>query len=223
MPQPSQATAQASFRVTANFALQHLKAAALFRDHVVRIETQILRQGLSQFPDELRSYGSACIMSSAAALEALINELFITPEGELRARMPDFENEFWKPYVGVECKPILGKYQHALALLNKPKLNENISPYQDAKGLIELRNMLVHFKPTWDPDRKRRIDITKLLEGRFALSPFLGSGSDLFSMRCMSAGCTQWAVGTVKSYVSEFGSKSQLDPNKLGAFASVGA
>jgi len=162
-------------------------------------------------------------MSSAAALEALINELFITPEGELRAHMPDFENEFWKPKVGVESKSILEKYQYALLLLNKPKLNKYISPYQEAEGLIELRNMLVHFKPTWDPDRKRRIDLSKLLEGRFALSPFLGSGSDLFSMRCMSAGCMQWAVGTVKDFVREFGSQSQLDPNKLGAFTRVGA
>jgi hypothetical protein len=231
-PQSGQATVQATFRVVANFGLQHLKAAALFRNHVVRIETQNLDQGLGQFLDELRSYGSACILSSVAALEALINELSITPEGKLRELMPDFEKAFMaykkeqkkakKRDGGVYWVDILEKYQYALTVLSKPKLDETISPYVDALGLIELRNALVHYKPAWGPDRQRQIDLAELLEGLFELSPLLGSGSDLISMKCMSAGCMQWAVGTVRAFVSELDSQSQLDPDKLGAFASVG-
>ena len=55
-------------------------------------------------------------MSATASLEALINELFIAHGSKLRAQLKDFEVEFWGKR-GIERKPILDKYQHALAML----------------------------------------------------------------------------------------------------------
>lgn len=215
------ATMQVTGRVIANFAVQHLKAAALFRDQVARMETENMGRGFSAFFEDIRSYASACVMSSAAALEALINELFIAHNGKLRALLTDFETEFWGPS-GVEMKPILNKYQHALLMLNMPKLDERTSPFREAWGLVQLRNALVHYKPTWDPDRKRQVELAEVLAGRFELSPFPDSGADFVAMKCMSAGCARWAVGTVVAFVREFDSQAQLDAKKIGAFTSVG-
>lgn len=83
---------QMTGRVIANFALQHLKAAIMFRDHLIKLETDYAGQAFGSFFEEIRSYGSACIMSATASLEALINELFIAHNSPLRTQLPDFES-----------------------------------------------------------------------------------------------------------------------------------
>jgi len=143
---------EATGRVIANFAWQHLKAAATFRDHVIVIESTNSCKPFGPFFEDLRSYGSACIMSAAASLEALINEFFINPEGPLRRMMGNFESEFWDRG-GIEWKPPLDKYQVALRMLGLREFEELAPPFRDAWALIELRNALVHYKPTWDGQR----------------------------------------------------------------------
>lgn len=218
-------TMQAEGRVIANFAWKHLKAASLFRDHVLRIETDHMGLPLGAFFEDIRSYASACIMSSAASLEALINELFIAHEGNLRAQMSDFETEFWgsKGGKGIEGKRTLDKYQLALAMLNVSKFNPKASPYREASALVELRNALVHHKPTWDRARGREVELAEVLKGRFLVSPFPDEGADFVTMKCMSHGCARWAIETVVAFVSEFDARTQLDAKKMQAFLACGA
>jgi len=208
---------EATGRVIANFAWQHLKAAATFRDQVVALESQNASQPFGSFFEDVRSYGSACIMSAAASLEALVNELFITPEGPLRRKISDFESEFWGRG-GIEWKPPLEKYQVALEMLGQPKLDEHTPPYRDAWALIELRNALVHYKPTWDPDRQRKVELVEVLAGKYDLSPFPDKGADFVTMRSMSAGCMRWVIITVVNFMMEFHARSQLDEHKMSAF-----
>ena len=89
------ATMTGTATLISNFALQHMKAATIFRDHVSRLESENADKPFGQFFEEVRSYGSACIMSATASLEALINELFIDPNLPLRKMLVDFESEFW--------------------------------------------------------------------------------------------------------------------------------
>jgi len=209
-------------RVIANFALQHFRAAVTFRDQVATLEAQYARQPFGPFFDDVRSYGSACIMSAAAALEALINEFFITPEGPLRAQFGNFETEFWGDR-GIERKAPLRKYQNALEMLGIPKFNEHIGPYRDAWALFELRNALVHFKPTWDPDRRRRVELVDILRNQYELSPFPDSGADFVTMRSMSSSCMHWVVTTAITFMREFHARAQLDELKMSAFWRLAA
>ena len=156
-------------------------------------------------------------MSAAASLEALINELFIAHNSQLRSQLDDFEEKFWGKQ-GIERKPILEKYQLALRMLGSSLLDEHTSPYRDAWALIELRNALVHYKPTWDPDRQRKVELTEVLESRFPTSPFPEAGADFVSMKCMSAGCARWVVATTLSFMREFDRRANLDPNKMAGF-----
>ena len=208
---------EATGRVIANFAWQHLKAATTFRDHVIAIELQNTGRPFGSFFEDIRSYGSACIMSSAASIEALVNEFFITPDGPLRKQLKDFESEFWGRG-GIEWKPPLEKYQMALEMLGKQKLDEHIPPYKDAWALVELRNALVHYKPTWDPDRQRKVDLVEVLTGKYELSPYPDGGAEFVTMRSMSGGCMRWVVSTVLSFMKEFHARAQLDKHKMSAF-----
>lgn len=208
---------EATGRVIANFAWQHLKAATTFRDHVSRLEAEHAGQPFGEFFEEIRSYGSACIMSTAASLEALINELFIAHNSRLRTRLHDFESDFWGKR-GIERKGILDKYQLALEMLGQPRLDEHASPYRDAWALIELRNALVHYKPTWDPERKRRVGLADVLAHKFTPSSFLDAGADFVSMKCMSASCASWVIAAAVALINEFDSRTNLDESKMAAF-----
>jgi len=211
------ARVEATARVIANFAWQHMKAAATFRDHVSVIESANTAQPFGSFFEDIRSYGSGCIMSAAASLEALINEFFITSEGPLRKKMADFETEFWGRG-GIEWKPPLEKYQIALEMLGQPRLDEHALPFRDAWALFELRNALVHYKPTWDPDRQRKVEMVEVLFGKYDLSPFPDDGSDFVTMRSMSASCMRWVVSTAVNFLREFHARAKLDEHKLSAF-----
>jgi len=207
-------TLTASVRVIANFAVQHLSAACVFRNRCIQIEANLpaLDQNLA-FSD-LRSYASSTLMSCAAGLEALINELFIAHGGKLRNCLPDFEGTFWGPK-GIERKPPLDKFDVALQLLKLPPLQKTASLYRDAWCLIELRNALVHFKPTWDPVSRRRVELEQVLAGRYPLSPFGDPKSDFVTMRSMGAGCATWAVASTLSFLREFDRHANIDKDKM--------
>lgn len=214
-------TSTAHATVIANFAWQHMKAATTFRDHVIEIEQSNREKDFGAFFEDIRSYGSACILSASASVEALINELFIDPNKPLRQGMPNFESEFWDSKKAIERRPILQKYQIALKMLNQNIFDQQKSPYQDMWALLELRNALVHFKPSWDPDRQLKIDLSELLEGKFELSPFPDVGSDFVTMKCMSAGCMRWVIDTSLAFISDFDNRTSLDPTKMSLFLKL--
>jgi len=156
-------------------------------------------------------------MSAAASLEALINEFFITPEGPLRGQLKDFETRFWGRG-GIERKPPLEKYQLALEMLGQQRMDQQKQPFEDAWALIELRNALVHYKPTWDPDRQHKIELVDLLKNRFELSPFPDADSDFVTMRSMSGSGMQWVISTTAIFLKEFHARTKLDEHKMSAF-----
>jgi len=211
------ARVEATARVIANFAWQHMKAAATFRDQVAAIEAANIAQPFGSYFEDIRSYGSGCIMSAAASLEALINEFFITPEGPLRRKLPDFETQFWGRD-GIEWKPPLEKYQIALEMLGQVRLDKHSLPFRDAWALIELRNALVHYKPTWDPDRQRKVQMVEVLSGKYELSPFPDAGADFVTMRSMSADGMRWVVATALHFMREFQVRGGIDEHKMSAF-----
>ncbi|MDB4873342.1 MAG: uncharacterized protein JWL97_4346 [Gemmatimonadales bacterium] len=203
--------------VVSNFAWQHMKSATIFRREVRRLETEHLDEPLGPFWEEIRSYASSCIMAATASLEAFINEMFIAPNCGLRSQMPDFEVEFWGKN-GIEQEKILKKYQLALIKLNKEQFDKKSLLYQDATALIELRNALVHYKPTWDPDRRRKVELVELLKGRFEISPFSIDSADFVTFKCMGNGCATWAVATTFGIMREFSSRTSVDPDKMRGF-----
>jgi hypothetical protein len=203
-------------RIISTFAFQHLMAAALFARQARVIERQNLEMPFGAFFEDIRSYVSGAIMSSTAALEANINELFIAHGGPLRSTLSNFDAQFWGKK-GIEQKPILAKYQKAMRILGKKELREDSPFYEDAECLIGLRNSLVHFKPLWDPERKKQVDLVGKLKNKFALSSFCDGGADFITMKCMSHGCAAWAVLVSTAFVKEFSMVSGLQ-DSFGQF-----
>lgn len=211
-------------RVIATFAAQHLRAAALFRDHATQIETAHNGKPLGPFFEDIRSYVVACIMSSATSLETLISELFLDPQGQLRTKYQNFETDFWgkKQNDGIQGKGTINKFKEALTKLNLPSLDETTPTYKNANNLISLRHKLVHYKPTWDPYRQDKATLSNELRGKFSESPFVDSGADFISMKCMSANCASWAIQSVIDFVLEFQNRANFDNKKINGFVNAG-
>ena len=218
-------------RVISNFALTHFCAAKHFSAKTREIETANAGQPFGNFWQEISIYCASCVITAAACLEALINELFIAP-GKLQHVANDFDTFFWggeqierrclllkekKRIRGLEAKPALEKYREAVRLLGKRPLSKTDGQYEAAQALIGFRNYLIHFKPLWDEDR-RDDDLEERLRGRFDLSPFVVESPSFLEKKCMSAGCSAWAVQTVVDFVAYFGDRTGIDPQKLSAF-----
>jgi len=210
-------SASASARIIANFAWQHMMAATTFREQVHTLEIAHASDGFGSHFELIRAYASASLMSTASSLEALINEFFIDPNCKLRPMFADFDREFWARG-GIEMKPILMKYQEALKLLGLPLMDEASAIFQDAEALINLRNSLVHYKPTWDPDQPKKASLTSYLAGRYPISPFLTNRDDFVTMQSMSYGCCKWAIDTAFALIHEFDNAARLNDDKMKGF-----
>jgi hypothetical protein len=210
-------SASASATVIANFAWQHMMAATTFREHVRALEVTHASDGFGSHFELIRAYASASLMSTASSLEALINEFFIDPNCRLRPKFSHFDREFWARG-GLEMKPILTKYQEALKLLGLPQMDETSGVFQDADALINLRNSLVHYKPTWDPDQPKKASLTSYLSGRYPISPFLTACDNFVTMQSMSYGCCKWAIDTAFAFIHEFDNAARLNDDKMKGF-----
>lgn len=203
-------------RVISNFALTHFSAAIEFAEKTAEIEAAHTGQAFGNFWQEISIYWSAAIMSSVAALESLINELYLQTDSPLQNVDGDFDDFFWGRN-GLERKPILQKYQAALAQLGVEPFDQESEPYAAVETLIGLRNYIVHFKPLFDEER-RNADLEAQLVDRFQLSPFPDDGADFVTKKCVSGGCARWGVETSSSYIRAFADLSGLDNSKLSAF-----
>lgn len=122
--------------------------------------------------------------------------------------------EIWKL---IEKEPILEKYQIALVLNRKDKMDKGSEPYQSVVTLIKARNALVHFKPEWHDVQCVHEDISKRLKGKLELSPFIDDKAPVFPMQCMSHGFASWAIRSSLDFVKHWSDLSGL-PNRLSRF-----
>jgi len=228
--------------VIAHFALTHFNAAKHFAAEVQRRETENAGQPFGNFWEEISLYCASCVIMTGAALESLINEIFISPGSVHEAvteKYGDFDSFFWGDPTstgngweralallffwrrskkrGFERKGALEKYTRAAKLLRKTQVAKTSKEYQHAVALIGFRNYLIHFKPLWDKGRANT-DLEQDLAGLFALSPWSQATQPFIEQQCMSAGCARWAIETVANFVQEFGRKTAYDQAKLAPF-----
>lgn len=198
----------ASLSMRSNLSAWHIIAAANFARNAWQIETANSGKPFGDFYQEIASNVMAAVFFAVAALEANINELFKDSDKSIPEQNQELAEEIWNLFE--QKKSILEKYDLALLLKGKKRLDKSISVYQNAEGLIILRNELVHFKPEWSYEQKKHKRIENWLTGKFQLSPFLTSEATFFPKRIMSHGCAEWAVKTALEFRTHFSNVSGL-------------
>jgi hypothetical protein len=222
-PEPARAMAIANdptVLLRAYFSTYHLWAAEHFRDLAKSRETAL--QGQRTFDMSHRAYATNAVLSSVAYLEAVINELFqdaADGHGSYLQPLPkethDSLAELWNDIEkGMRSiVSILSKFQLALFCARKPKFEEGQRPYQDVKLLIDLRNALVHYKPTTlGGDTRHRLEAG--LQTKFPENSLMrGMGNPYLPDKCLGHGCADWAVRSVRTFADEFCLRLGIVPN----------
>lgn len=200
---------EASLRSRPNFSFQHMQEAIhlmkLSRD--CEVANTGKRFGDGDFFNHHRAYVVGTIMTSVASVEALANEFYLDATDNLLGSVLDNDSQALLAEIWTEVDRfyILKKFQIALSAIKKNKFDVSRNPYQDVSLLINLRNMLVHFKPEWDTDPKNSEKIAKKLRGKFELNPFYPQDDPIFfPFKCLSHGCAYWAVRSCLDFIFQF-------------------
>ena len=141
------------------------------------------------------------MLTTVASLEAYANELFFDRTTVFPGYSEELLNHLWEAY---EKKPMLDKFDFALLLMRKPKLNRGARPVQDVDDLVELRNALTHFKPEWENEAVRHKKLSDRLQSKIEGSSFLPQNELLLPRRWASHNCTAWAVKNALALAKEF-------------------
>lgn len=161
-----------------------------------------------------RSIVTSSLLSSACALESTINEWF-SYSNEVGGRSnirKDLLTRLWSLGIPRTASfQILQKYQVALAVLGKEEFDEGVEPFQSARLLIDLRNWLVHYEPTWEPVPEQEDKgpysphkLTKRLKGKFQANPLCAPHAPYWPYKCLGSGCAIWAAESAYAFMNEF-------------------
>ena len=157
------------------------------------------------------------VFMAVAFMESAVNEVFQdvvdghqSYVAELNAECQKEMRSFWEGEDNGDRKPILAKYQFALAAASAREFDKGDKPYQPADDLVVLRNALMHFKP----ESGNITDYSKLeerLRRKFATNRLMaGSGNPYFPDHCLGFGCTDWSHTVAKDFVDAFATRIGL-------------
>ena len=193
------------------FSDLHLNAA---------VETTLL---LARESSEQRSraFALSAIFLSVAFLEAKINELLEDvndssdsshslmapqerPLNEVRRLLAE------EPRIH-ERAPTLNKYQQTLDGCKRSKFNEEVDPYESTRLAIDVRNALIHYRPTWVSSNQPR-DLDRALKTKLQDSFFLNvtpknvSSNYIggFPHECVTHDYALWTIKACASFVDQF-------------------
>jgi len=215
----------------------HLFSAYLFAESAQEIE-QAGNTGEYQRLRH-RSLVIGSVMSSVAFLEAAINELYVVcadHPGDIHVMGHPQDERFgcigndiiqmlgalWQLEIFRRSANLLEKCQTALRLARREEFDKGANPYQDAKLAVDLRNLLVHFKPEvrqiamgagnrLPPDFFESTYRSKFEENPLLVKITVGGtpggplelDSPFFPERCLGSGCAQWAFRSMLAFTNE--------------------
>jgi hypothetical protein len=180
--------------------------------------------GELRFDIEHNGFVLSSIISSAAFLEAAVNEFFqdahdehgLKPDGYL-APLPGSATRamaaVWRGTVNGRRLKTLEKWQLLLILADREPLETGRAPFQDAKLLLELRNTIVHYHPESLPtDESHKLELG--LRGRFDPNALWDAGTGpWWPNHCLGHGCAKWAATSVVRFADHVCGELGLDPN----------
>ena len=235
----SQENKQYLIGIRSHLSTQYLFSAWSFTKHAKSIEDKYTsEEDLKTFFLDHRSSVLGCIIITVTFLEAYINEFFSDISANMLFDYPNISKEcaeklslLWEHGIPRTAKySILEKYEFALGKLSGKEFNKGISPYQDVKMLIKLRNSLIHFESEWvynDPNKFGKKDLEheleKSLKGKFQLNPITGSANPFFPDKCLGFGICRWGLSSSIKFVLDFWKLSNITPQSKDSIAKVNA
>lgn len=183
--------------ITFNFASQHMASAITFAKQAGKIESDNIAERQKTFFTEIRTYVSSAVILSVCALEANINEHFMSNDGILKDYKPDDRLSIFE---AIDTPNVKAKYQRRLILNKKQPLQFDKEPFQSFQYLIKFRNALVHYKPETSKELKASRQLEKNLRYKFTTNPYFNQSDPFLGYQSMSYSCAKWAVNTALNF-----------------------
>jgi hypothetical protein len=177
----------------------------------------------SPFEIEHRANVLGAITMSVGFLEAMVNEVFadaadhhgIQKDGTL-APLSERTRELmgtWWDLTGEGWERLLQKCQLLLLFADQPRLSTNAQPYQDAALLLNLRNVIVHYRPQTVSAADAPHRLAKRLRHRFPDNPLTFPSVAWWPDHALGAGCAAWACKTARALADEVTSRLGISAN----------
>lgn len=186
-------------------------------------EIEGIRSIGSPFEIEHRANVLGAITMSVSFLEAMVNEVFadaadhhgIQKDGAL-APLSERTRELmgtWWGLTGEGWERLLQKCQLLLLFAGQPRLAANVQPYQDAVLLLDLRNVIVHYRPETVSVSDAPHRLAKRLRGKFPDNPLTYPSVAWWPDHALGAGCAAWACKTARALTDEVTSRLGISVN----------
>lgn len=201
----------------------YLKAALFLGEQAKRLEEDPPESAFA-WSTIHHSLVTGSLLNSACALEATINEWFSfadeIAEAEANGGVKRLQRLWSLGIPRTASFQILQKYQVGLALIGKPEFAEGEEPFQSARLLVDLRNWLVHYEPTWEPMAVHEDGgeypphkLVRRLRGKFPLNPLSQPHVPFWPYKCLGSGCALWAAESATAFMDGF--FERCDPDSV--------
>ena len=204
---------------TRSYYSTHFLATAQDAARLARsTELKLLQADERRFSLQHRGQVLSSVIHSAAFLEATVGEVLQDArDGHLTEKLADVGGRticawagLWEALDSGGIGNALRYYKAALLAAGKPIFDTGAQPWQDAKLLVDLRNYLLHYKPSSayadEPER-----LVGKLQRSVDPNPLSTNASSVDG--CLSAGCAEWALDSAVALVSAFADTTGAKPN----------
>jgi len=201
------------------FSVPYLCGAAMFSREAFKNETSSATNDASVLAH--RAHVVLAITSSAAALEAMINEAFVdaaeSDGGCIAAVSPQTRTKMaalWE-IPRTSHHAILDKFNIAHLLIAGRVLEKSHHRWCRVLWVVRLRNDFVHFEPSWQhhdasggpatpPPAKGYEKYEQGLKGLFDENRMCGTGNPFYPDRMLGHGCAEWSLRSALEFSDHF-------------------
>lgn len=201
-----------SVTIRTQFSCTHALSAALLARETAKLERDAEAPSL----DLIRASATGAIMTSVAFLEGTINEFFIDLveddllpawKAALDPAASALAARLWTT-AELQKLPCLVKFDAALEFFTREPFDRGAQPYQDAKLVVQTRNVLVHAKPVTHSDivensTAEAVRLSEQLRPKFKANRFMGNNAS-FPDGVLGAGGAAWAFRSCLAFTDQF-------------------
>lgn len=221
--------------IRTSLAVMHRRGAIRFKDLAHKLESENGSQPThdTEVIELHRAYVSAAIVTSAAYLEAAINEFFddcckYRPSlgadehylSSIGAKKISQVASLWEGFIAIRRLSIFEKYNLALTVLGAESFDRCRAPCQDANSTVTFRNDLMHAEPSEEVIESsiegipaKPHDYETRFSKKFPENPLLFGQNPYFPQRFLSAGCANWCLQSVEVFLKEFCKRLGINPH----------
>lgn len=199
-----------------NLGVHHLFAACRAVARIGQAEKDNAGKPFGEFWEPILHDSLVVATTTVASLESYANELY-------------FEGKFIGTQISAQAsrelgdlidqKSLLRKFSTALAFRSDKQLDFGTASVQNVDALINLRNLIVHYRSEWSHQQGPHQKLSNQLKYKFEPSPFLPEHEPLFPKGWASHSFGCWAVWSTYAFMAHFYSEAGAE-NPLDIFKS---